>query len=84
LYSIEDAELSKINKVKHNDLLKLGLKIQKLREARGLNRDVFAREAEISKHYLYRLEYGNANPSVLQLKKLADFFGIKVKALIDF
>jgi len=76
--------LPKITKVKDNDLLKIGLKIKKLREVRGLNRDVFAREAEISKYYLYRLEYGNANPSILQLKKIAKFFGIKVRDLIDF
>ena len=76
--------MSKIKEVKDNDLRKLGVKLRKLREARGLNRDVFAREAEISKYYLYRLEYGNANPSILQLKKLAKFFGIKVKDLIDF
>lgn len=76
--------LKKITEVKDKDLLEIGLKIKKLREARGLNRDVFAREAEISKYYLYRLEYGNANPSILQLKKLAKFFGVKVKDLIDF
>jgi len=74
----------KITQIKDRDLYKIGLKIKKLREERGLNRDVCAREAEISKHYLYRLEYGNANPSVLQLKKIAKFFGINVKDLIDF
>lgn len=76
--------MPKITKVKDDDLLKIGLKIKALREARGLNRDVFAREAEISKHYLYRIEYGNANPSVLQLRKIANFFDVRVKDLIDF
>jgi len=76
--------LSKIRQAKDKDLQRLGNKIKKLREAKGLNRDVCAREAEISKHYLYRLEYGNANPSVLQLKKIAKFFGVAVKDLIDF
>ncbi len=63
---------------------RIGNTIKSLREERGLNRDVCAREAEISKHYLYRLEYGNANPSILQLKKIAKFFGVKVGDLIDF
>ena len=78
------ATLSKIRQAKDKDLQKLGLKIQKLREARGFNRDVFAREAEISKYYLYRLEYGNANPSVLQLRKIAKCLKISVKDIIDF
>jgi DNA-binding XRE family transcriptional regulator len=78
------ASISKIRQVKDKDLQKLGLKIQKLREKCGFNRDVFAREAEISKYYLYRLEYGNANPSILQLRKIAKCFGVKAKDLIDF
>jgi XRE family transcriptional regulator, aerobic/anaerobic benzoate catabolism transcriptional regulator len=77
-------KLSKIRKVKDEDLQKLGLKIKKLREKRGFNRDVFAREAEISKYYLYRLEYGNANPSILQLRKVAKCLGVSVKSMIDF
>jgi transcriptional regulator with XRE-family HTH domain len=75
---------SKIKQVKDKDLQKLGLKIQSLREKRGFNRDVFAREAGVSKHYLYRLEYGNANPSVLQLRKLAKCLKVSVKEMIDF
>lgn len=78
------ASISKIRQVKDKDLQKLGLKIQRLREAGGFNRDVFAREAEISKYYLYRLEYGNANPSILQLRKIAKSLGVKAKDLIDF
>ncbi len=75
---------SKIRQIKSKDLQRLGNTIKRLREEQGLNRDVCAREAEISKYYLYRLEYGNANPSILQLKKIAKFFGIKVRDLIDF
>jgi len=75
---------SKIRLVKDKDLQRLGLKIQKLRKERGFNRDVFAREAEVSKYYLYRLEYGNANPSVLHLKKIAKCLKVSVKDMIDF
>lgn len=77
-------DLAKIRKVKDKDLQKLGLKIQKLREKRGFSRDVFAREAEVSKYYLYRLEYGNANPSILQLRKIAKCLKVSVKEMIDF
>lgn len=76
--------MSKISKIKDSDLYSLGQTIQKLREAKGISRDAFAREAEISKHYFYRIEYGNANLSILELRKIAKHLGIKVKDLIGF
>jgi len=76
--------LSKISQIKDNDLYKLGGKIQNLREARGLRRNVFARKAGISNHYFYRIEYGNANLSILELRKIANCLAVKVRDLIDF
>ena len=76
--------MSKINQVKDPILEKLGNKIIELRKAKGINRDVFAREAGLSKYYFYRVEYGNANPSILQIKKIADALGVETKSLIDF
>jgi len=76
--------LSKISQIKDKDLYRLGLKIKKLREKRGIGRDAFVREAEISKHYFYRIEYGNANPSILELRKIANCLKVRVKDLIDF
>jgi len=76
--------VSKINKSIDPDLKVLGDKIRDLREAKGLNRDIFVREAELSKYYYYRIEYGNANPSILQLRKIAKALGVKVKDLVDF
>ena len=78
------SKMSKISQVKDADLYKLGVKIQNLREAQGLRRNVFAREAGISKHYFYRIEYGNANPSILELRKIANCLAVKVRDLIDF
>lgn len=76
--------MSKISQIKDKDLYRLGLKIKELREKQGISRDAFAREAEISKHYFYRIEYGNANPSILELRKIANCLKVKVKDLIDF
>ena len=76
--------MSKISQIKDNDLYKLGIKIKNLREAQGLSRDVFARKAGISKHYFYRIEYGNANLSILELRKIANCLAVKVRDLIDF
>ncbi|MDR1998202.1 MAG: helix-turn-helix domain-containing protein [Candidatus Margulisbacteria bacterium] len=71
-------------KVKDPVLQRLGQKVQHYRKLRGYNRDRFAIEADISKPYLYRLEYGNISPGILRLKKIADFLGVRVKDLIDF
>jgi transcriptional regulator with XRE-family HTH domain len=49
-----------------------------------MDKETFIRETELSKYYYYRLEYGNANPSILQLKKIAEGLKCKVKELIDF
>ncbi|GBR76768.1 transcriptional regulator XRE family [Candidatus Termititenax persephonae] len=73
-----------ITKVKDPILKKLGNKVKYYREKRGFNRDRFAIEAEVSKYYLYRLEYGNISPGILRLKQIADFLDIRVKDLIDF
>ncbi|MDR1453497.1 MAG: helix-turn-helix domain-containing protein [Candidatus Margulisbacteria bacterium] len=73
-----------ITKIKDPVLKKLGDKVKYYREKRGYNRDRFAIEANVSKYYLYRLEYGNISPGVLRLKQIADFLNIKVKDLIDF
>lgn len=73
-----------ITEVKDPILKRLGDKVKYYREKRGFNRDRFAIEADISKHYLYRLEYGNLSPGILHLKKIADFLNVKVRDLIDF
>lgn len=45
-----------------------------------------ARESENSKYDLYRFEYenGNANPSILEFKKIANYFGLQNKDSINF
>lgn len=73
-----------INEIKDPVLKKLGDKVKYYREKKGYNRDRFAIEADISKNYLYRLEYGNISPGILQLKKITDFLNVKVRDLIDF
>jgi len=73
-----------ITKVKDPALKKLGDKVKYYREKRGFNRDRFAIEADISKYYLYRLEYGNISPGILRLKQIADFLSVRVRDLIDF
>ncbi len=75
---------SKIREQKDPVLKKLGDNIRKRREKLGMDKETFIRETDLSKYYYYRLEYGNANPSVLQLKKIAYGLKCKIRDLIDF
>jgi transcriptional regulator with XRE-family HTH domain len=74
----------KYTQSKDKDLEILGSKIKAFREKKGVGIDTFTRQADLSKYYYYRVEYGNANPSILQLKKIASALNVKVKDLIDF
>ena len=66
-----------------NDLLeKIGKNVQHYREKHGETRDQFATNAGLGKYFLYRIEFGNANPSIMNLKKIADYLKIDVKKLL--
>ena len=66
------------------DLKKLGKTIRRIREENGYTKEQFIAKAEIGKYYYYRIEYGNANPSVRQLRKIADALSVRVADLIEF
>jgi transcriptional regulator with XRE-family HTH domain len=65
-------------------LEKLGQQIAAARESKGLTREDIIKRAEIGKYYYYRVEYGNANPSIMQLKKIADALGVSVTVFLEF
>ncbi len=63
---------------------KVGQRIQKLREDHDLSLSQFARNAGISKGYLWKLERGDVDvrPSGETLFKLARALGVSISALI--
>ncbi|MDR1453450.1 MAG: helix-turn-helix domain-containing protein [Candidatus Margulisbacteria bacterium] len=63
-------------------LQKIGRNVQRYREKKKETRDQFATNAGLGKYFLYRIEFGNANPSVMTLKKIADYFGIRIERLL--
>lgn len=63
MYSIKDTR---------SFLKELGKRFEAQRKARGLTREKCAIECEMSRSYLYKLEAGEANPSIKELFKLAN------------
>ena len=62
----------------------LGLKIKVLRTLKDVSQDEISNVIGVDKSYLSKLERGLANPTILYLKSLANYFGIEIKDLVDF
>lgn len=56
---------------KNQQLVKVGLQIRKIREAKGYSQEEFAAEANIDRSYMGGVERGERNISVLNLIKIA-------------
>ncbi len=67
-------------------LRKLGERIRSLREAKGLTQEDFEDEGPLAlaARSLQEIEYGNANPRIYTLYKIARRCGVTVHDLIDF
>jgi transcriptional regulator with XRE-family HTH domain len=61
----------------------LGMRLKKLREARGMSQDAVAKKAEITREYLSRLEAGRYDPTVGVLQRLAKALKVKVTELLE-
>ena len=59
----------------------LGWKIRQQRICLGLSQGEFAKELGIQQEVLSRWELGKAKPSMKNIRKLADKFGIDVREL---
>lgn len=65
-------------------LKKLGDKIRKMREEKGIDQKSFAFDCEIGRTQLYMIENGKTNPKLLTLIKIVNGLGIELKDLLDF
>lgn len=64
-------------------LHRVGMKIQQLREKRGITQEALAAKAGISRGYLARLETGRHDPTLTTLMKLAKALRVKPGALLE-
>jgi transcriptional regulator with XRE-family HTH domain len=67
-------------------LKRLGERIRQARQDAGLRQEDFEDTSELylAARSLQEIEYGNANPRIYTLYKIAKRCGIKVSDLIDF
>ncbi len=66
-----------------NQLKKLGEKIRKLRNAKGVSQETLADEAGIERSYMGAIERGERNPSYDKLISIARALGIKLPQLLE-
>ena len=65
-------------------LVKLGQRIQALREAQGLTKVQLAFEIGTSEKYVRTLEKGATNPGAVTLLKISQALDVTMSALYDF
>jgi transcriptional regulator with XRE-family HTH domain len=61
----------------------IGMKLKRLREARGRSQYALAKQAKISRVYVNKLEEGRSDPTVGMLQRLAKALGVPVTALLE-
>lgn len=60
---------------------KLGFRIQTLRKQAGLSQEKFALHINMDRTYFASVEAGKRNISIINIKKIADGFGITLSEL---
>ena len=61
------------------ELLQIGEIIKERRNALRINQLNLAEMAGVSKNTLYKIERGQANPTIEVLKKIADILGLEIR-----
>jgi transcriptional regulator with XRE-family HTH domain len=71
--------------VKHHDiyLKSFGERVRFLRQQKNLSQEALADIAGIDRTYIGGIERGERNVSLLNVKRIADAFGITIKQLFD-
>ncbi len=76
--------MNKRDKVEAEYLKNLGKRIKTIRKEKGIKQVDLAYACDIEKQSMSRIEAGNTNPSVLLLRKIAEFLEVKVSDFLDF
>jgi XRE family aerobic/anaerobic benzoate catabolism transcriptional regulator len=64
-------------------LPRLGERVRTMRNRRGMSRKSLARYAQVSERYLAQLESGEANCSIVLLRRIAQAMGVPVAEVVD-
>lgn len=68
---------------KNKILKKFGSKIRKIREKKGISQEKLASLAKLHRTYIGGIERGERNPTLINVKKIADALKVKLKVLLD-
>lgn len=63
--------------------IRIGERIKKLRQEKGMSQQTLADECDIESPNLSRIENGNTNPTIKSLWKISNALGVKLKDLVD-
>lgn len=63
-------------------LVKFGLHVKKLREAKDMSQDDLAYACDMEKSQVYRIEKGKVNATISTLEALAGGLGISISELV--
>lgn len=63
--------------------IRIGERIKKLRQNKGMSQQTLADECDIESPNLSRIENGNTNPTIKSLWKISNALGVKLKDLVD-
>lgn len=77
--------IAKVNTNMREEFLQsFGNNVRKVRESKGLTQEALAFMAGLSRSYYTELELGKRNPSLLNIKKLADALSVSLSSLLTF
>lgn len=61
----------------------IGCNLKRLRELRGYTQEYVANHFEMSQYHYRQIEKGKANTTITLLSRLANFFGVALKDLLQ-
>lgn len=61
----------------------IGCNLKRLRETKGYSQEYVANHFEMSQYYYRQIEKGRANTTIMLLSRLANFFGVTLRDLLE-
>ena len=62
---------------------RLGMRLKRIRTARGLSQDALANKAKLTREYVNKLEAGRYDPTVSVVRRLAKALKVSVAELVE-
>lgn len=63
--------------------IRIGQRVGELREQAGFSKSALADASGLSRQYLTKIEFGNANPTAAALSRIAAALGVTLEELLD-